>query len=382
MMRTFVKPAFLLFFLACFLLVAPISFWLLLNGQTWVGKGIGAIGLWSLLLPFLVVRWYQHRGTQKMAWLSIVLVCFGIIGFVMPVFMAAPSGSPDSNSSVQQRFASDAKFSRYALANIIPEVEQINLGFLLMSNVDPFLDAEQVARVSSFTLALYQDMEQDSNFHALGSVMGLAYADLFGLPSDAGHYYLYVPQHVAEAPLPALVFLHGSAGNFKTYTWVLSKLAEETGFVIIAPSYGFGNWDEAGTASVLRALEDTQEVVDIDESQIFLAGLSNGGLGVSRLAEAYPERFQGLVFFSPVMATSIVDSPSFQAAWADRPVLVITGAEDRRIPLEYVTERISGMALGSINVSGVVYPDEDHFLFFSQPDRLMADVAHWLEVNR
>lgn len=345
-------------------------------------RGLGATGLWLLLFPILCMRWYKNRDTQKKAWLSVLLVGSGIVGWAMIILMAAPSGAPVPDSPVQQRFTSDAQFGRLALANIIPEVDQVNLGFFLMSYVDPFLDTEKVDRISPLTLALYHDMEKDPNFRELGSVMGLAYADLFGLPTDAGHYYLYVPQNTGEEPLPAFVFLHGSVGNFKTYTWVLSKLAEETGFVIIAPSYGFGNWDEAGVASVLWAIEDAQEMVALDEEQIFLAGLSNGGLGVSLLAESYPQMFQGLVFFSPVMDTGIVDSPSFQAEWVDRPVLVITGAEDRRIPLGYIEDRITRMTAGGIDVSRIIFPDEDHFLFFSQPDRIMDDVADWLTEKR
>jgi pimeloyl-ACP methyl ester carboxylesterase len=379
-MRVPGKIIFLVFYFGCFLLIAPLSFWMLFNGQTWIGKGIGVIGLLSMLLPFLFLRWYQRRGTQKMWGWSLAFVGLVIVGFVTAVFIAAPSGTPDPDSPVQHRFANDdAKFSRFALTNVIPEVEQINLGFFLMSFVDPYLDAAQVDRVAPFTLALYHDMAQDPNFHDLGSVMGLAYIDLFGFPSDAGHYYLYVPQQAGEEPLPALIFLHGSVGNFKTYTWVLSQFAEETGFVIIAPSYGFGSWDEAGAASVLRVFADAQEVVDIDENRIFLAGLSNGGLGLSQLAETHPEMFQGLIFFSPVMNTSIVDGSSFQTAWANRPVLVITGTDDRRIPLAYVETRVDKMAAGGVDVSSVIVPDEDHFLFFSQPDRIVNEMTRWLE---
>ena len=248
-----------------------------------------------------------------------------------------------------------------------------------MPLVDPFLTREQANHVSVFTMDLYREMEQEQPFHELGSVMGLAYAELLGQPFGAGHYYLYAPQQENSAPLPAIIFLHGRAGNFKTYTWLWAKLAKAESFVIIAPSYGFGNWDEAGATSVLQAIEDAKQIVNIDEAQIYLAGLSNGGLGVSQLAQTSPEMFQGLIFLSPVMDTNIVDSLSFQTQWANRPILIITGEDDKRIPVSYVEQRTSLMEQGDIDVTKIIYPNEDHFLVFSQPENIMNDVSSWLK---
>jgi hypothetical protein len=137
---------------------------------------------------------------------------------------------------------------------------------LIMPYLDPILTRDQARRVSVFTLDLYRDMERDPDFHRLGSAMGWAYAELLGQPFDVGHYYLYVPRNRGSGPSPAIVFLHGSAGNFKAYTWLWSRLAEEQGMVVIAPSYGFGNWDRAGVVAVLRALDDAATLVDIDQA--------------------------------------------------------------------------------------------------------------------
>ena len=251
-----------------------------------------------------------------------------------------------------------------------------------MPYADPFLTGEQSSRVSAFTMDLYHEMEQDQNFRELGSVLGLAYNELIGRPFDMGHYYLYIPQEKSERPLPVIVFLHGSAGNFKTYTWIWSKLAEAEGVAIIAPSYGFGNWDEAGVVTVLQAIEDAKQLIDIDENQIYLAGLSNGGLGVSQLALEAPEMFQGLIFLSPVMDTNIVDSPPFQAQWANRPVLVISGEDDKRIPVNYVEQRVAIMEQENIDVTTIIYPHEDHFLLFSQPENILENVAEWLSETK
>jgi pimeloyl-ACP methyl ester carboxylesterase len=148
--------------------------------------------------------------------------------------------------------------------------------------------------------------------------------------------------------------------------------------VVIAPSFGFGNWDRAGMASVLQALDDAATVVDINQDRVYLAGLSNGGLGVSQLAVAAPGRFRGLIFISPVMATEIADGRAFQDAWRDRPVLLVTGEADRRIPVSYVRQRAAKLRAGGVQVTEVTYPNEDHFLFFSQPERVLGDISRWL----
>jgi pimeloyl-ACP methyl ester carboxylesterase len=222
-------------------------------------------------------------------------------------------------------------------------------------------------------------MERELNFRVLGSSMGWAYADLLGLPYNVGHYYLYVPENRPPGHLPAIVFLHGSYGNFKAYTWVWSKLAEELGFVILAPSFGIGNWrSPGGVESVSRAIQDAGSLIELDDRRIYLAGLSNGGLGISRLAAADRERYRGLIFISPVLATEIVDGPGFQEAWAGRPVLILTGEADERIPLSYVQERVERLQEGGVAVQFIPYPGEDHFLFFSQRELILEDIAKWL----
>ncbi len=244
---------------------------------------------------------------------------------------------------------------------------------------DSLFTRQQMRRVSPFTLALYREMDRDPDFWQLGSAMGGAYADVFGQPFDTGHYYLYVPRNRLPGALPAILLLHGSAGNFKAYTWAWAKLAETRGCVIVAPSFGFGDWTQpGGERAALAALEDASKWVEIDASRVYLAGLSNGGLGISLLARRAPQRYRGLIYLSPVMPPDILDQPEFQAAWKGRPVLVVTGEADERIPLRYVTERAQRLMDGGVAVTYRTYPGEDHFLFFSQLDDVLRHISAWL----
>jgi len=78
------------------------------------------------------------------------------------------------------------------------------------------------------------------------------------------------------------------------------------------------------------------------------------------------------------MAPAIVDDPAFHRQWANRPVLILAGAVDRRIPLAYVEERVARLESGGVDVMSVIYPGEDHFLVFSRPERIRQDLAGWL----
>ncbi|MBN2006947.1 MAG: prolyl oligopeptidase family serine peptidase [Anaerolineae bacterium] len=366
----------------CVVLVVP-SGWFLLTTPTWVGRLIGLTGFVVVGLPLSGWLWAR---TQRLIWrrLTLGLAVFPLLA-VATVLLRTPPGVAPSDSPVQQRFSRPGtRFSRYMLSNIVPEAEQIHLGFLWAVAADPYFTAAQSRRVTPFTMELYREMERDRDFRALGSAMGWAYAELFGFSFDVGHYFLYIPRNHGEGPLPSVVFLHGSVGNFKTYTWIWSKFAEEHGFVIVAPSFGFGNWNlPGGDAAVFRALDDAQRVlaesgIAIDPARLYLAGISNGGIGVSRVGLAAPERFAGLIYLSPVMPSSIVDGAEFSAQWAQRPVLVIAGMADERIPLSYVRERAAVLRDASVDVTLREYPDEDHFLFFSQPEAVLRDVADWL----
>ncbi len=361
------------------ILIGPVSVWLVFGAETAVGKGLAVMGLLTLAIAADLFVWFRRTAHPRLWGWSTVALVLAWIGLGYFILQAAPSGEAPEGSPVSHRFTSKAAFRRYALANVVPEVEQVNLGLLAAPVLDPILTRGQARRVSRLAVGVYEEMERDANFHALGSVMCWAYADRLHLPFDAGHYYLYVPRKPAAGPRPAIVFLHGSAGNFKAYTWAWSRLAEQLGYVVIAPSYGMGDWRRPGAApAALRALEHASQVTEIDERRVFLVGLSNGALGVCRLASHHPGRFRGLVLISPVMSGRIVGDKAFHERWRGRGVLVLTGQADRRVPVSYVRRHAEAMKSGGVNVSQIVYPGEDHFLLFSKRRKVLEDVGAWL----
>jgi len=296
----------------------------------------------------------------------------------------APDGHASEDARVQNRYVGNHwAFRRYPLGNLLPEVDQFMLGFKLVPAVDPFFTLKQSRVVSDLTASIYRELDADPEFHALGSAMPQAYAELWQQPFDHGHYYLYRPKtKVRGQPLPVIVFLHGSGGNFKAYTWILREVADELGVIIIAPTFGMGNWHLPDSARVgTAALADAAKLLPIDLQNVHLMGLSNGGLGVSQAASLHGSKFRSLVFLSPVFDRPAVGSTDFTDSWRGRPVLVVTGTQDERVPFDYVQDTV-GMMSGA-GVQAILKPVNaaDHFMLFSHRQEVVQYLKDWLKLQ-
>lgn len=361
------------------LLVCPPAALLLASCVTTPGVAFAVAALLLGIAPSLA--WMD----PERAWLRrLAFACIASwLMIALWLFSSSPDGHPREGARVQNRYTGGTWcYNHRALGSLLPEIDQFMLGFKLVPMLDPLFTMRQSRSLSAMTKFIYVELEADPDFHALGSVMPDAYDDLFGFAFERGHYFLYQPPRLSRrSPLPALVFLHGSGGNFKAYTWVLSRLADEVGMVVIAPSFGMGDWDtKHGVPAVEAALDDASTTVSIDPNQVHLAGLSNGGLGVSRIAVSNAgQRFRSLIFLSPVCDTVALGSQAFADQWKDKPVLIISGKADDRVPLDFVTRCADTMGKAGARVEMTAYDNSDHFLFFSDRDRYITQLTSWLK---
>lgn len=351
---------------------------LMLTAHTGRGRLFAVAGCaLGLALIFAGMRRVVMRRLMPVA--SIVAV----VGYGV-VLRWAPDGRSAPEARVQNRYVGDGwGYRRFALGNLVPELDQFRLGFRVVSRLDPLFDVEQAERLSAWTTAIYDRLEADPEFRALGSAMPHAYADLRGGGAQSGHYFLYVPERLKrDEPQPVLVFLHGSGGNFKAYTWLLSRVADRAGCVVVAPSFGLGDWRAPESARVVDdALDDARRVVALDATRMHLMGLSNGGLGVSQIAAAEGGRFSSLVFLSPVFDEGALSSLSFASKWRGREVLVMSGVDDKRTPIDYVSREVGAMREDGVRVDLEPYEGADHFLFFSHTDAVQARLETWLSTR-
>ncbi len=270
---------------------------------------------------------------------------------------------------VESRFTSAHPYRRFAIANVVPEIDQMKLGSYLVPASDPFLTVASSARLRALFLDVYRDMGDDPAFLSLPSSMPYAYDD-----ADSGHLYTYVPAHAAGERLGVLLFLHGSGGNFQVYTHLLAAVAERAHVMVVAPSFGFGNWHHrGGTEAIEAAARYAVEQLDGDASRIVLMGLSNGGRGVTRALRDGAQRYAGVVLLSAVMETDVVRGVG--GRYAGTPALVIYGDADDRLPAEHEEAGASALRAAGLAVRVHAYPREDHFLFFAQKTSVQDETA-------
>ena len=362
--------------------LCPVSALLLAVAVTLEGRVFALGGLLLGAAPALAWMKPENAGLRRGALAALV----AWMGIAIWLYCVSPNGGPPEGARVENRYVGGGwRYHRNALGALLPEVDQFMLGFRLLPAVDPLLTNQQAGPLAHDTRVIYAELEANEDFHALGSALPQAYDELWGLPFDRGHYYLYRPRSLdSKTPAPVLMFLHGSGGNFKSYTWLLSKIANEHGMVLIAPSCGFGNWEEPrATQMVIAALEDVAKVQALDMSRVHLAGLSNGSLGVSRIAaSSEAARFRSLIFLSPVCDGEALESAAFTEHWHGRPLLVISGEEDDRVPISYVKQCVEVMRKANASVHFSAYPQANHFLFFSHREQCLRELSEWLKANQ
>lgn len=330
------------------------------------------------LLPAAVAVSLRWRAA---VWKRHVPACLlGVLTLVLTAALClrAPPGTPVRGSRVSSLFPGRSDYRRFSVWNLLPEIDQVKVGLVAAPLVDPLIDREQARRLMESTMALYRQMERRPDYACLGSVLNYSYAELAGLEFDTGHFYQYLPPHHPGERLPVIVFLHGSVGNFKVYLWLWQQFAEERKYIIVCPSFGFGNWERrGGVAAVRRVTRRALTELPGDPERVYLAGLSNGGRGVMRVAAAHPGDYRGLVFISAIIEREIVTARPFARGWRG-PILILHGTLDRRVPLAGTTDATAALSRNGQAVTTRFFASEDHFLFFSARQAVFSALDEWL----
>lgn len=313
------------------------------------------VGVACVLLPLAGLLFLVERRRGALASVVLGLGCLG------GAWWQTPSADAVQATGLSV-FLGSTQHRRIALTQMVPEVDQFTLGAHLIPALDPFIDGPQSTRIRQLFEGVYAELRADPAFAQAGSVMGDAYAELWGGGWRNDHLFRY-PAPSGGAPRPVLLFLHGSAGNFLGYLWVLKAFADRAGWAVVAPDFGFGNWHRHPIAPTLeRVLAYIDAQPDLDGDRVMLAGLSNGGRGVVRVARGWPERFRAAVLFSPVIDQTD-DLP-------DLPWFVLHARSDRRIPVLHVANAVHRMRAAGLTVD-LRLIEGDHFIFFSRRDAVI-----------
>jgi predicted esterase len=358
--------------------VAALAVLLLVQAETAQGRMCGLAASLLFPVPVLLVCPLPIRRRS----LNLVATGFLItaLGLLAVCYAMTPNGKALPGSSADSVFTGKMSYQRMSLANLVPEIDQLKLGSYVAPVLDSRIDQARAIRIRRLFVGVYREMRQSEEFNHLGSVMNFVYRDLLLGRRSAGHLYQYIPagkEHGGK--LPVILFLHGSLGNFKGYLWVWKRFADENGYAIVAPSFGMGNWYlEGGIETIEEARQYCRNHPRLDGNRIYLAGLSNGGTGVTRAVAANGVAYAGFILISPVIEMDVISTPQFLNGCKGRRVLVLHGAADERIPAKYVAQSVDYLVSHDIAVNATFYPGEDHFLLFSQRDLVLNAIASWL----
>ncbi len=184
----------------------------------------------------------------------------------------------------------------------------------------------------------------------------------FGLP-----YALYVP--AGEPPKkgwPLVAFLHGAGergGDGVKQTMVglgpaIKKTPEQWPAIVFMPQCPEGLfWHGEVLEAVFHSLLSVENSHPVDQSRIYLTGLSMGGHGTWNLATAHPEHFAAL---APICG----GADPFRVRWLlpkDLPIWIFHGDADRVVPVSHSRVLLEGLKLaGKTEVNYTEYPDIGH----------------------
>ena len=351
---------------------------LLAHGATCQGRLFAVAVL--LGLPAPVLLWFATYLQRKRAIITVALALgAGALLLLGIDYGLTPDGRPLPGSAVRSCFTGPTAYRRASLANLVPEMDQLILATYVVPALDPLMDKANTTELRGQVREIYGEMRRAPEFECLGSVLNLTYRDLFLGCRPSGHFYEYIPKTTAQRRLPVVLFLHGSLGNFRGYLWVWKRMADEYGFAIVAPTFGAGNWDEpGGEEAIEQARRYCAAHPVLDPARIYLAGLSNGGRGVGLGARRAPQAYRGLIFISPVLDEDVLLADPFVAAWKDKPILILHGTADNRIPVSYISGAAHLIAKRGLRLEYEPYDGQTHFLFFTSRDKVRTKIGKWL----
>ena len=161
---------------------------------------------------------------------------------------------------------------------------------------------------------------------------------------------------------PLLVFLHG-AGERGDDLNLLKKhgppkligAGKKFEAIVVCPQVPVGeSWNPHGVKAFVDEVKNSKRV---DESRIYLTGISMGGVGTFDTIAAYPDVFAAAI---PICGGAGVNVVKFTAL-KDMPIWIFHGDKDTAVPVEYSQSAMRWFERNKApNVKLTVYPGVPH----------------------
>ena len=180
---------------------------------------------------------------------------------------------------------------------------------------------------------------------------------------------------------PLLLFLHGAGERGDSLEAVTThgpvkerRAGRDLPFVVVSPQVPAGErWTPGRVAA---ALDGALAAYRIDESRVYLTGLSMGGFGTWEAIQKMPGRFAAAV---PICGGGL---PLGVEAAAGVPVWAFHGAMDPVVPIEMSVCMVRALRAAGGDVRFTVYPDAGHDSWtetYADPELYTWLLSHRLE---
>ena len=361
------------------LLFAPL---MLVTARSWRGYLEGFLGV---VFSFFVIGGLVCLGSLALGAeppLGAVAACavgFGLIFILAPFCTLLSRTHHFGEGAVGSHFLMKVPISDSTGFSPV-EDEYVWLWTLLITRLDLWMPHHEAKATRTAVRTLIAEVHAHPDYDRLARASDYNSRGMISGQLDPHHCYSYRPEPREPGErFGLLVFLHGHGSNYLIMLHALRPLADRLRLVLVAPTFGYGNWEApGGVEAIERATRFGLEAFPIDPRRVILAGFSQGGAGVSRAAVAFPRTFTGLVFISATMEMPVIAPEPFAQGWKDRPVLVIQGERDHNVKPHTVTAAVAQMEADGVKVSTHYDPDAGHFLFLAKLDEVRAVIGKWL----
>ncbi len=181
------------------------------------------------------------------------------------------------------------------------------------------------------------------------------------------------PEYEPDTPMPLVIFLHGIGergrdGLKQATVGIGPAIKSHPGrfpCIVVMPQCPPGHWwgepvyrfvQDVGNAGevITLAIDKAKETYAIDESRIYLTGLSMGGFGTFTYGADHIEQFAALM---PVCGGGLTEDA---ARLAQRPIWVFHGRRDISVPVNNSRRMVEAIQEAGGDVTYTEYPDARH----------------------
>ncbi|MEO8801451.1 MAG: alpha/beta hydrolase [Polyangiaceae bacterium] len=181
------------------------------------------------------------------------------------------------------------------------------------------------------------------------------------LQTKATYDVIEIPAALPHAT-DAVLFLHGYGGNFTLQCWAIAKASKLANATTFCPSTRLsGDWWQADGPAIVTDMLAKLRARGFE--RIVLAGLSNGGIGASRLTASYKKNIVGLL---------LVSGADPDAEPSGVPTIAFQGSRDGMMPPSHVRSYAEKTGATYVELDGT------HFLLLEKLDEMTNAMGEWL----